>query len=353
MAKKGQSRVAADEAKSYLRQMMQIRKFEDGIMELLSRNIAQGGSHLSAGQEAVPVGVMAAIRPDDYITSTHRGHGHCIAKSVSATGKANLDVFMAEILGKAAGCCSGKGGSLHLADVSTGNLGANGVVAGGIGMATGAGITIRTRKTDQVCICFFGDGALNEGIFHESANMAAAWRLPVLYLVENNLYGMSVAVSRASNLTPDELHLRAKAYKMPGETIDGQDVLGVRDTVGQYVEKMREGAGPALLVCNTYRYYGHSRSDPRAYRTREEEAFWKGRDPILLFAKQCQDQKILSKDECDAVDRETDAEMKSAIDFAVESPEPDPKELFTDVYAPAFEAGEEEADWLAAAAETR
>jgi TPP-dependent pyruvate/acetoin dehydrogenase alpha subunit len=333
--------------------MMQIRKFEDGIMDLLTRNIAQGGSHLSAGQEAVPVGAMAAIRKDDTITSTHRGHGHCIAKAVSATGKASLDVFMAEILGKETGCCRGKGGSLHLADVATGNLGANGVVGGGLGMATGAALAVRMQKKDNVVICFFGDGALNEGIFHECANMAATWNLPILFLVENNLYGMSVAVTRASNLMPDELHIRAQAYKMPGKTMDGQNVLDVRDNVAEMIAPMREGMGPALLICSTYRYYGHSRSDPRAYRTRDEEDYWKKRDPITLFSDYARKHKLLTKKDIDRIDSQTTKEMEKAVKFAMESPDPEPSELYTDLFAPPFEAGEEKEEWLAAAAVTR
>ncbi len=210
----------------YLKQMMRIRKFEDKIMDLLGQNIAEGGSHLYAGEEAVAVGAMAAIGPDDYITSTHRGHGHCIAKGGKLPG------LMAEILGKATGVCRGKGGSLHLADVDTGNLGANGVVGGGFGLATGAGLTIKMKKQKKVVLCFFGDGAINRGIFHECANMASVWKLPVLFVCDNNLYGMSVSVERACSVS-DDLKKRALGYNMPADEADGQDVLAVKEMIGK------------------------------------------------------------------------------------------------------------------------
>ena len=313
-----------EQAQHYLRQMMHIRKFEDGMMDLMTKNIAQGGSHLYAGEEAVAVGSIAALRPDDYIASTHRGHGHCIAKG----GK--LNELMAEILGKATGCCRGKGGSLHLADVSTGNLGANGVVAGGLGIATGAGLSIKMQGQDKVVICFFGDGAMNEGIVHECMNMAAKWVLPVIFLVENNLYGMSVAIARSSLL--EDHAKRAVAYDMPGRTVDGQDVLAVRDATAACIDHARAGRGPSLLIANTYRYYGHSRSDPRAYRTREEEAYWKDRDPIKLFSAYCIDIGLLSEKEVKALDDATTEDIAQAITFAIDSPYPDPSELCTDVY---------------------
>jgi len=314
-----------EQAEHYLRQMMHIRKFEDKMMDLMSKNIAQGGSHLYAGEEAVAVGAVAAIRPDDYIASTHRGHGHCVAKG----GK--LDELMAEILGKATGCCGGKGGSLHLADVSTGNLGANGVVAGGLGIATGAGLSIKMRGEDKVVICFFGDGAMNEGIVHECMNMASKWQLPVIYLVENNLYGMSVAIARSSRL--EDHTKRAVAYDMPGTAVDGQDVLAVRDGVAVCAQRARAGRGPSLLIANTYRYYGHSRSDPRAYRTKEEEAYWHDRDPIKLFSAECIARGILSKNQVRAIDDATTEEIEQATQFAIDSPMPEPGELYTDVYA--------------------
>jgi len=314
-----------EKAVFYLRQMMQIRQFEDKIMELLEQNVAEGGSHLYAGEEAVSVGAIAVIEKEDLITSTHRGHGHCISKG----GK--LPVLMAEILGKATGCCKGKGGSLHLADVSTGNLGANGVVGGGFGIAAGAGLSIKLRKSNQVVLCFFGDGAINQGIFHESANMAGTWKLPVVYICENNKYGMSVSVERASAVVV--LEKRASAYNMPSETVDGMDVLAVKEVVEKWVKYSREGNGPSMVVCNTYRYYGHSRSDPRAYRTREEEKKWRDRDCIVNFSDKCIKSNILTKEEVDRIEKEVKKEIEEAVKFANESPYPGPEELFNDLYA--------------------
>ncbi len=318
-------KITKDEAVFYLKQMMQIRQFEDKIMDLLGQNVAEGGSHLYAGEEAIAVGAMAAIKKDDLITSTHRGHGHCVAKG------GELPVLMAEILGKQTGCCKGKGGSLHLADVSTGNLGANGVVGGGFGIAAGAGLTLKMKKTGQVVLCFFGDGAINQGIFHESANMAGKWKLPVVYICENNMYGMSVSVERASAVT--DLGKRAAAYDIPSETVDGMDVLAVREAVDKWVDYSRGGKGPSMVVCNTYRYYGHSRSDPRAYRTREEEKEWRDRDCIKVFGRKCVDNKILTQKQVDGIEKEVAGEIEAAVKFAVDSPYPAPEELFEDLYS--------------------
>ncbi|MFA5859229.1 MAG: thiamine pyrophosphate-dependent enzyme [Elusimicrobiota bacterium] len=309
----------------YLKQMMQIRQFEDKIMDLLAQNIAEGGSHLYAGEEAVAVGAMAAINPDDLITSTHRGHGHCLAKG----GK--LPELMAEILGKSTGCCKGKGGSLHLADLSTGNLGANGVVGGGFGIATGAALAQQMQKTGKVVLCFFGDGAINQGLFHECANMAGTWKLPLVFVCENNLYGMSVSLKRACAV--QDLTKRAASYDMPSDCCDGQDVEAVREMVSKWAKYSREGNGPALVVANTYRYYGHSRSDPRAYRTRDEEKYWKERDPIILFGKKCVASKVLTQKEVETLDADVRAEIDAAVKFAVDSPLPRPEELYDDLYA--------------------
>lgn len=326
MAKKSSPVIKKSEAIFYLKQMMRIRQFEDKIMDLLGQNIAQGGSHLYAGEEAVAVGAMAAINRDDYITSTHRGHGHCVAKG----GK--LPELMAEILGKSTGVCKGKGGSLHLADVDTGNLGANGVVGGGFGLATGAGLTIKMKKLKKVVLCFFGDGAINRGIYHECCNMASVWKLPVVYVCENNLYGMSVSVDRACSVN-DDLKKRALGYNMPSDEVDGQDVLAVKEKISQWVDYARKGKGPSLVICHTYRYYGHSRSDPRVYRTKEEEKFWLGRDPIILFSDYCVKNKILKREEVKKCDKEVTDKIEAAVDFAIKSPDPQPEELYEDVYA--------------------
>ncbi|MCM8769536.1 MAG: thiamine pyrophosphate-dependent enzyme [Candidatus Omnitrophica bacterium] len=308
-----------------LKQMMEIRQFEDKIMELLAKNVAEGGSHLYAGMEAVAVGAISALRTDDYITSTHRGHGHAIAKD------GDLKALMAEILGRKTGVCKGKGGSLHLADVSKGNLGANGVVGGSIGLATGAGLSIKMKKTDQVVLCFFGDGATNQGIFYESLNIASLWQLPVIYICENNFYGMSVSVKRASAV--QDLSKKALAFDMPAETVDGMDVLAVRESVSRRVNQARSGQGPSFIVANTYRYYGHSRSDPRVYRTREEEKFWRERDPIPNFSRKMIEQGILSQEEVTQLEEQVKQAIEEATEYAIDSPWPEPEELYTDLYA--------------------
>ncbi|HOM27062.1 MAG TPA: thiamine pyrophosphate-dependent enzyme [bacterium] len=307
-----------------LKQMMQIRQFEDMIMELLAKNIAEGGSHLYAGMEAVAVGAISVINPDDYITSTHRGHGHAIAKD------GDLKALMAEILGKKTGVCKGKGGSLHLADLSKGNLGANGIVGGGLGIATGAGLSIKLQKQNKVVLCFFGDGATNNGIFFECLNMASLWKLPVIYICENNKYAMSVSVERSHAVK--DITKKAIAFDIPAENVDGQDVLAVREVVAKWVNYARESKGPSFIVANTYRYYGHSRSDPRVYRTREEEKFWKERDPILIFANKMKEQQILTEEEINAIEEEVRREIEEAVDFAIKSPYPEPEELYTDLY---------------------
>jgi pyruvate dehydrogenase E1 component alpha subunit len=307
-----------------LKQMMEIRQFEDMIMELLAKNIAEGGSHLYAGMEAVAVGAISVINPDDYITSTHRGHGHAIAKD------GDLKALMAEILGKKTGVCKGKGGSLHLADLSKGNLGANGIVGGGLGIATGAGLSIKLQKQKKVVLCFFGDGATNNGIFFECLNMASLWKLPVVYICENNKYAMSVSVERSHAVK--DITKKALAFDIPAENVDGQDVLAVREVVGKWVNYAREGKGPSFVVANTYRYYGHSRSDPRVYRTREEEKFWRERDPIIIFSNRMKEQNILTEEEINAIEEEVKKEIEEAVEFAINSPYPEPEELYTDLY---------------------
>ncbi len=313
----------------YLIKMLEIRYFEEKVMDLLSRDIVKGASHLYVGQEAVAVGAIAAIRKDDYITSTHRGHGHCIAKG------GDLKLMLAELCGKATGYCKGRGGSMHIADVSAGNLGATGIVGSNIPIATGAGLSIKLRGTDQVVLCFFGDGAANTGAFHESVNMAAIWDLPVVYICENNLYGMSVAVSRAFPF--DDIAERAKGYNIPGVTADGMDVLDVKRVVTGAVERARRGEGPTLVECKTYRFYGHSRSDARVYRTREEEKRWKERDPIINFEKRLVEWEVLTPEEIKKLEDEIAREVEEAEKFALNSPYPPVESLYeglyTDIYA--------------------
>lgn len=310
----------------YYQQMVEIRSFEGKVMELLGRNVIQGGSHLYAGEEAVAVGACAAIRRDDYITSTHRGHGHCLAKG----GK--LHLMLAELMGKTTGYNHGHGGSLHIADLGSGNLGANGIVGGGIPIATGAALSIKMRKTNQVVLCFFGDGAVNTGSFHEALNMGAVWKLPVVYICENNLYGMSGAVSRVCAV--EDLAIRAVAYNIPQEIVDGMDVLVVKNAVAQAVGRARAGEGPTLIECKTYRYYGHSRSDPRVYRTKEEEEFWRKKDAIQYFRRRLLENRMVTEEELNEIDVFVAKEIAEAEKFALESPYPSVEELTEGVYAP-------------------
>lgn len=320
-----------------LRQMMEVRAFENNIHELLTRAVLKGASHLYAGQEAVAVGAVSALRDDDLITSTHRGHGHCHAHGdkVAKTPEDKQEHFnkmMAEVLGKSGGYCKGKGGSMHIADVEHGNLGATGIVAGNIPVATGAGLAQKLRDTDNVVLCFFGDGAVNTGNFHESLNLAAIWKLPVVYIVENNQYAMSVPWKKASAV--EDAANRACAYGIPGEVVDGQDVLAMREAVSRAVERARRGEGPSLIEAKTYRWHGHSHSDPRAYRTKEEEAAWKQRDPIHLLKGKLQDLGWLTEPEFEDMEQTVQNKLARAMEYAKASPEPDPSELTTDVYAP-------------------
>lgn len=322
---------------TYLRQMLEIRRFEEKVYELLGRNIIKGASHLYAGEEAVAVGAIAALRDDDLITSTHRGHGHCHARGDSLAKtpeekQEHLNKMMAELMGKATGYCRGRGGSMHIADVEKGNLGATGIVGGNIPVATGAALAQKMMGTDRVVLCFFGDGAANTGVFHESLNMASIWNLPVVYVVENNQYAMSVPWRKASKLP--NVADRAAAYGIPGVVVDGMDVLAVRRAVKEAVERARHGEGPTLLECKTYRWYGHSRSDPRKYRTREEEAQWKARDPIITLENQLLEAGIATEEEIRAIEEQAIEAIEKATEFALSSPNPPAEELYQDVYAP-------------------
>jgi 2-oxoisovalerate dehydrogenase E1 component len=314
----------AEEMISYLKKMLEIRYFEEKVMDLLSKDIIKGASHLYVGEEAIAVGATAAINDSDYITSTHRGHGHCIAKG------GDLKLMLAEVCGKYTGYCKGKGGSMHIADVKAGNLGATGIVGSNIPVATGAGLSFKMRKTNKVVLCFFGDGAANTGVFHESVNLASIWNLPVVYICENNLYGMSVAVNRAFPFK--DIAERAKGYNIPGFISDGMDVLNVKEVVENAVERARKGRGPTIVECKTYRYYGHSRSDPRAYRTREEETEWKNRDPIVTFEKKLIDDNILTRKKIEQIKESVAKEIDEAEKFAINSPYPPIETLFDGLY---------------------
>jgi pyruvate/2-oxoglutarate/acetoin dehydrogenase E1 component/TPP-dependent pyruvate/acetoin dehydrogenase alpha subunit len=322
----------------YLRQVMEIRALENNIANLLSKAVLKGASHLYAGEEAVAVGAVAALRDTDLITSTHRGHGHAHAHGDShaktpAAKQEHYDKMMAEVLGKSGGYCKGKGGSMHIADVEHGNLGATGIVGGNIPVAVGAGLAQKLMKTDRVVVCFFGDGASNTGNFHESLNMASLWNLPVIFVCENNLYAMSVPWNKATKL-PD-VASRACAYGIPGEVVDGMDVLAVRGAVVKAAERARRGEGPTLIEAKTYRWFGHSHSDPRAYRTRQEEAEWKERDPITVMKDNLQVVKMLTDGEFESLETATDTKLGKAMEFSNASPEPKAEDVETDVYAPA------------------
>ncbi|MEA4906314.1 MAG: thiamine pyrophosphate-dependent enzyme, partial [Anaerolineaceae bacterium] len=322
---------------SYLRQMMEIRALENNIASLLSKAVLKGASHLYAGQEAVAVGAIAALRDDDLVTSTHRGHGHAHAHGdkAAATPEAqqeHYDKMMAEVLGKSGGYCKGKGGSMHIADVAHGNLGATGIVGGNIPVAVGAALAQKLMDSSHVVLCFFGDGASNTGNFHESLNMASLWDLPVVFVVENNQYAMSVPWAKASKLP--NIADRACAYGIPGVTVDGMSVLEVRQAVSAAVERARSGQGPTLVECQTYRYYGHSHSDPRAYRTREEEALYRDRDPVKRLHSDMNVVGMLTDAEFDQLEELVQHKLDEAMRYSEASPEPDPLQMETDVYAP-------------------
>ena len=320
-----------------LRQIMEIRALEENISGLLTKGVLRGASHLYAGEEAVAVGAVSALRDDDLITSTHRGHGHAHAHGDKAakTPEAKQEHYnkmMAEVMGKATGYCKGKGGSMHIADVEHGNLGATGIVGGNLPVAVGAALAQKLQGTDRVVVCFFGDGASNEGNFHESLNMASVFNLPVIFVAENNMYGMSVPWAHVTKL-PD-IADRACAYGIPGEVVDGMDALVVRAAVSEAVARARRGEGPTLIEAKTYRYVGHSHSDNRAYRTREEEAEWKERDPITALKTDMESIGWMGDGQFDQLDRTVQDKMAAAMAFAQASPEPDPTEALTDVYAP-------------------
>ncbi|MCK5563385.1 pyruvate dehydrogenase (acetyl-transferring) E1 component subunit alpha [Candidatus Bathyarchaeota archaeon] len=304
--------------------MLEIRCFEEKVYDLYGQNLVPGTIHLYAGQEAVAVGVCANLREDDYITSTHRGHGHCIAKG------AQLNRVMAEILGKKTGYCKGKGGSMHIADFSSGMLGATAVVGAGLPIAAGAGLSIKLRKTDQVVACFFGDGASNQGTFHEAINMASIWNLPVLFVCENNLYAMGT--HQTIVMTIENIADRAAAYGIPGVSADGNDVLAVYEAAHEAVDRARKGKGPTLIECKTYRHKGHSRFDPATYRPKEEVEKWMKRDPIAQFKARLIEMKTLTEEEVNKIEQEVTATVDDAVKFAVESPHPAPEEALENVF---------------------
>ena len=307
------------------RVMVRIRTFEERVAKEFAAGNILGAAHLYAGEEAVAAGACANLRPDDYIISTHRGHGHLIAKG----GK--TERMMAELYGKKTGYNKGKGGSMHIADMEIGILGANAIVGAGIPIAGGAALSAQMRGTDQVIICFLGDGATNTGRFHEGVNLAAIWNLPVVYVIENNMYAEATSLSAVCKLV--NLSDRAKAYGIPGKTIDGNDILAVYEAVGEAVTRARKGQGPTLVECKTYRQRGHFEGDLQTYKTKGEIEEWMKKDPIPRFRKQLTSMGVLTEDDGDKISQKMKEEIEKAVKFAEESPYPAPEEALEDVYA--------------------
>lgn len=314
-----------DELKKMLYDMMLVRSFEERVEKLFQQGKIHGTMHLCIGQEATAVGACAALTNEDKITSNHRGHGHSIAKGTEING------MMAELLGKETGYCKGKGGSMHISDFNIGNLGANGIVAAGLPLGVGAAMTSKMKDLGYVVVCFFGDGASNEGAFHEAINLASVWKLPVIFFCENNLYGMSGSIKEMVNVK--NISERAKAYGIPGYTINGNDVLEVAGETHKAVERAKKGEGPTLIEAQTYRWKGHSKSDARKYRTREEEKEWrKLKDPISLFKDQLIQGEFITDDLFDEYATQIEKRIDEAVEFAENSNEPSEDTLMKDIY---------------------
>jgi pyruvate dehydrogenase E1 component alpha subunit len=313
------------------RQMLLIRRFEEKSAEVYVAGKIGGFCHLYIGQEAVGVGAISAIRKDDYVLASYREHGLALAKGMSARS------IMAELFGKATGCSKGKGGSMHMFDKSLGFLGGHAIVAGQIPLATGTAFATKYQGTDQVTLCFFGEAAVNQGAFHESLNMAQLWKLPCIYICENNQYGMGTSLKRAMSLS--DIAEKGCAYQMASEFVDGMDVLAVRNATKRAVERARKDYLPTLLEIRTYRFMGHSMSDPGNYRTRAEIEKYQERDPIKLFSASLLEEKIVDNKTLEEIDRGVREEVEDSLRFADESPLPDPKELYTDVYANPIKPG--------------
>lgn len=306
------------------RTMKRIRKFETKAAELFAEGRIPGFVHLYIGEEAVATGVCANLKDSDYITSTHRGHGHIIAKG------GDLKYMFAELFGRETGYCKGKGGSMHIADADRGILGANGIVGAGHNIAVGAGLSAKYRDTDQVCVCFFGDGSTNQGTFHEALNMASIWKLPVIFVCENNLYGISMHQSRHQAI--QDVADRAVAYNMPGVVVDGNDVLAVYEAAKEAVDRARNGQGPTLIECKTYRHRGHFEGDPTVYRDEDEVKEWLQKDPIPRLVEFMLDNNVVTEEEIKKIDEEIAAEIEEAIKFAEESPFPPVEAAVEDIY---------------------
>src|SRR6202163_3219428 len=329
-SKPAASRETATEKEKWLRayrQMVSIRSFEEQVNEVYTRALMPGLAHLYSGEEAVAVGICEALRIDDYITSTHRGHGHCLAKGASP------DRMFAELLGKEAGYCRGKGGSMHIADPATGNLGANAIVGGSVGIATGAAFAAKTLGTDRVAVCFFGEGALGQGALYEVMNLAQLWKLPVIYVCENNLYN---EYTHYTETTAGDVLSRATAFGIEAASVNGQDVRAVYGIASRFVERARRGEGPGFLQCNTYRYTGHHVGDINReyYRSKTEEQLWKAeRDPIKIFSDWLLAQGHAEASLLKKIQDEIRTQMEAAVKFAIESPYPSVDEVEKHVYA--------------------
>jgi pyruvate dehydrogenase E1 component alpha subunit len=338
-----------DEAFVLYRQMLLIRRFEERCAQLYVEGKIGGFLHLYIGQEAVGVGAMSVMRPDDYLIAYYRDHGYALARG------ADPRLLLAELCGKFTGISRGKGGSMHFYDVPRGNFGGDGIVGGHLPLAAGIGYGIRLRNTDQVCLCFFGDGAVNEGAFHEALNVSALWDLPVVYIIENNRYGMGTSIDRASSVK--DLYQRASAYGIPRREINGMDLLAVRTAVTEAIERARTEKRPTLLEAETYRYRGHSMSDPGKYRTKEEVEEMMKSDPILLWGKRLMEQERFTQADLDAVDKDVLAQMEAAVAFVESSPDPPVESMYEDVYVRSpyinMKAAEKDPAWRAAIREDR
>ena len=321
--RKNESGLSLDELLAIYGMMNRIRAFEEQAVTFFESNIMRGSVHLCIGQEATPATVCHLLNPDDYIASTHRGHGHCLAKG------ADPKRAMAELMGRADGYCRGRGGSMHIADVEAGNLGANAIVAGGVAIAVGAALASKMQKNGKVAVSFFGEGATNEGVFHEALNLAAVWKLPVLFVCENNGYGISVPAWQSTSV--QDVSVRAAAYGIEGATVDGNDVLQIAPVVRQALERARAGEGPTLIECKTYRWLGHWTGDPQPYRTRQEIDQWKQKCPIKRLREALIDFGATTEQ---VAERETEAKktIAEAAEFALASPEPDPAHVLDDVF---------------------
>jgi pyruvate dehydrogenase E1 component alpha subunit len=324
---KGLDPARADEYRGWLRQMLLVRRFEEKAGEAYSLGKIGGFCHLYIGQEAVAAGSLGALGPDDYIVCSYREHGHALVRGMSARA------VMAELFGKADGCSGGKGGSMHLFDASVGFLGGHGIVGAHIPLATGMAFAAKYRETDQVAVCYFGEAAVNNGAFHEALNMAALWKLPAIYLCENNRYGMGTALERASALY--DISERACSYDMVNEVVDGQDVLTMNAAMERAVQRARKDKLPTLLEVRTYRFMGHSMSDPihGHYRTKEEVENQRKRDPIAVWSQRLIEDGLMDEAAVRAMDKEVMEEVEDAYQFADQAPDPEPSELFTHVYA--------------------